>query len=74
MRQANCRFGSRAALRTATQADDSHHYVSVVPPTGYSRHGCVVGSPKMCRMESNLTLPRVVRGAEKLGSGYGLVG
>jgi len=25
-------------------------------------------------VESNLTLPRVVRGAEKLGSGYGLVG
>ena len=28
----------------------------------------------MCRMESSLTLPRVVRGAEKLRSGYEVVG
>jgi hypothetical protein len=28
----------------------------------------------MCRMESSLTLPRVVRGAESLGAGYALVG
>lgn len=28
----------------------------------------------MCRMESNLTLLRVVRGAEKLRSGYEVVG
>jgi hypothetical protein len=28
----------------------------------------------MCRMESNLTLLGVVRGAEKLRSGYALVG
>jgi hypothetical protein len=28
----------------------------------------------MCRMESSLTLPRVVRGAEKLRSGYEIVG
>jgi hypothetical protein len=48
--------------------------MSVVLPSSCSRHGCVVGSPKMCRMESSLTLPRVVRGGEKLRSGYEVVG
>jgi hypothetical protein len=34
----------------------------------------IVGSPKMRTIESSLTPPRVVRGAESLGAGYALVG
>jgi hypothetical protein len=41
---------------------------------GFLAAHCVAGSPKMCRMESSLTLPRVVRAAEKLTSGYEVVG
>src|SRR5215469_13408535 len=36
--------------------------------------GCVVGSPKSCSMESSFTLLGVARAAEKLGSGFVLVG
>jgi len=39
-----------------------------------SRRGCVVGSPKLCSMESSFTLLWVVRAVEKLGSHCGLVG